>query len=888
MKTLRHPSVHPLQVNDFSSMTVENVVRDLRTEPSRGLDHREVLERQRKFGYNLVEKSRSKSVLRIILEQFLSPIVWILVLAGGASFLFGEWPEGIAIAILIGINTLIGFFMEWQAIRSMDALRNLSRSMVSVIRENQTHRLDSRELVPGDLLLLEAGNLVTADARIIQVHHLQIEEAALTGESFPVYKQTDPCPEHTSLAERTNMAFAGTTVVRGRGSAVVVATGRQTVFGGIAHSAQITQKGITPLEKRLSTLTRQLIWVTLVIALLVCVAGVLRGMDWLVMVETGMALAIAAIPEGLPVIATITLARGMLIMARRNVMVKSLEAVQTLGETNIILTDKTGTLTENEMQVTSLVIPEKQRRIIRFHPRKKAENGQINWLLSVGLLANDANYENGKWSGDPLDVALISAAIEQGLDPVTLSRRWPRVNEMPFDPELKWMGTVHRAEAGYLVCMKGAADVLLPKCQYWGTPEEKVPFSNHPIWLGEHDQLANEGHRLIALACGWQSHLPQPHEFLEDLTFLGLAAFQDPARKDIREAIEVCRRAGIRVVMVTGDHPETAGHIAEEVHVVPPGESCIKMTGNDLANESQEGKDMALMMKAQVFARINPSQKLDLVKLFQTNGFVVAMTGDGINDALALKKANVGIAMGIRGTEAAKEAADIILKDDAFISITEAIRNGRIIFENIRQFVIYLLSCNLSELLIIGIALLGGMPLPLLPLQILFLNVVTDVFPALALGMSKGQSNIMQVPPRTQKVPIITRHNWLSITVYALAIALGVIGMEIFSLKVLAAPATQVVNFTFYTLIFAQLWNVFNLPGREVSFWKNPIVTNPFIWSAFGLCVLLVGGALAIHPLRDVLVLSFLTPIGWLYVLGFSILPVVVIQLLKRSMGVNI
>lgn len=868
---------------EFTLKSIEELTTWLETDLLEGLSEEEVLKRRHTFGANILKKGSSKSVIRILAEQFLSPIVWILVLAAAASFVFEEWAEGIAVAVLIVINTVIGFLMEWQAVRSMDALRKLSRASVRVLREGRLYTLDSMDLVPGDIMLLEAGDLVTADARVVQVLRLQIEEAMLTGESYPVYKQSEAMEKISSLADQKNMVFAGTTVVRGQGKALVVATGSRTELGGITHMAQVTQKGITPLEKRLNSLTRQLIWITLIIAILVFVMGVIRGRDWLMMLETGIALAIAAIPEGLPVIATITLARGMILMARKNVIVKSLEAVQTLGETSIILTDKTGTLTENQMQLTTLVIPEKQRRIIRFQPAKKAENRQIAWLLSVGLLGNDAKFENGKWGGDPLDVALISAAITEGLDPVALSRELPRVQEVPFDPDLKWMATVHQANPGYLICVKGAADVLLPRCNQLGSGKDTMePFLQREAWMNEHDDLAMEGYRLIALAYSWRHQIPAPDEMLDDLIFLGLAAFQDPARKDIRQAIEECRQAGIRIVMVTGDHPETAGHIAQQVHLVSPGEACLKMTGSHLKDPEAVGNVRPALLNTQVFARINPAQKLELVRIFQEHGYVVGMTGDGVNDALALKKADVGIAMGIRGTEAAREAADIILKDDAFTSIVAAIRTGRIIFENIRQFVIYLLSCNLSELLVIGIAIVGGMPLPLLPLQILFLNVVTDVFPALALGMNKGPGNIMRLPPRNRAVPIITRQDWQSIVLYALAIAVSVIGMEVFSLYILSATTAKIVNYTFYTLIFAQLWNVFNLPGRDASFWNNPIVHNPYIWAAFILCSLLVGGALIVSPIREVLALDYLSPVGWLYVLSFSILPVGIIQLFKR------
>ena len=887
MKSFPNGLGEVLNATGFASMPVEEAVLRLETDVIKGLSEAEVRKRRRHYGYNILKKEDSKSAFAILIEQFLSPIVWILIVAAAASFAFSEWAEGIAITALIIINSAIGFFMEWQAVRSMDALRKLSRSSASVLRDGLFRTIDSRELVPGDVLYLEAGDIVTADARIVQVARLQIDEAMLTGESFPVYKSCESGKEYLKPEDQKNIAFAGTTVVRGHGKAVVFATGNRTVLGSITHLAQVTPKGITPLEKRLNNLTRQLIWITLCIAALVIVVGMIRGNEWITMLETGIALAIAAIPEGLPVIATITLARGMMLMAQKQVIVKSLEAVQTLGETSIILTDKTGTLTENQMQLAKLVLPEKHSRIVQFNPQKQTDDLQVHWLLSVGFLVNDSKIENGKWSGDPLDVALISAAIAHGLDPVGLSAEFPRVQEIPFDPELKWMATVHQIQGDFLVCVKGAADVLLPECQRWGSGRDFIaPFVQYDAWMQEHNDLAAQGYRLIALAYARKQELPVADSILDDLVFLGIAAFQDPARKDIRQAIEACREAGIRVVMVTGDHPDTAGHIAKQVHLVAPDEVCLKMTGKSFDASRDKESDRQAWQNTQVFARINPAQKLELVKIFQDNGYVVGMTGDGVNDALALKKADVGIAMGIRGTGAAKEAADIILKDDAFASIVLAIRSGRVIFDNIRQFILYLLSCNLSELLVIGVAIVAGMPLPLLPLQILFLNVVTDVFPALALGMNKGQQHVMRVPPRTRLEPIITTQDWHSITIYALAITFGVIGIEVFSLQILAAPPGMVVNYTFYTLIFAQLWNVFNLPGRQSSFWSNPIILNPYIWAALALCGLLVGGALLWNPVREVLGLRFLPAIGWVYVLVFSLLPVGLIQLLKRALRI--
>ena len=867
----------------------------LQTDLKEGLTEQQVRQRLVKYGPNQLKQHRTKSRLRILVDQFVSPIVWLLLVAGILAFAFGEIPEGIAIVVVILLNALIGYLMEWQAVRSMQALFKMGRARATVIRAGRRQKIDSVDLVPGDLLYLDAGDLVTADARITEQHRLTLKEAALTGESTPVHKQTHPLPAATVLADQVNMVFQGTIVSRGNARAIVVATGKQTQLGQISQLTRAAKKEATPLDKRLNHLSKNLIWLTLLITTIIFISGGIRTQfaEWLLLIETAIALAVAALPEGLPIIATITLARGMKALARENAIVKSLQAVQTLGETNVIFSDKTGTLTENTMSLELVALPEhsaeKEPIVVSQIADTNAGDERLTKLLHIGTLCNDASVatdDSGKALGDPVDVAILRAAYQ-------VRGEWAdrkRVGEIPFSADLKFMATVHQTGQDYLIAVKGAVEALLPHCTHTlnAAGEEVLP-GNKEDWYAKADQLAQQGYRLLGFAYRRAPEEPAESQIMRDLVWVGMAGFIDPAREEVTPAIAACQEAGIRVVMVTGDHPETAAHIAEKVGLVASAASTRKVHGKDVPEDTttMDKARQDEFIEAAVFARTSPAQKLNLIELYQRSGYIVGMTGDGVNDAPALKKADVGIAMGQRGTEAAKEAADIILKDDAFSSIVLAIRQGRIIFDNIRQFVVYLLSCNLSEVLVVGTASFLGMPLPLLPLQILFLNMVTDVFPALALGMNAGASNVMQRPPRNPDEPILSRSRWVALISYGLAMTVAVLAVELVSLHYLELSDKETNNMTFYTIILVQLWNVFNLPNAHVSFWKNEVTRNTYVWLALLVSVGVVGVAWLIIPVRDVMNLVALTdPLQWGIILGFSLLPVLVVQFLKRGLRV--
>lgn len=869
------------------SHSTEKLLDLLKSDPESGLSKEEVLQRKATFGLNKLKKLSRRPMLGIFLEQFLDPVIYVLLFANILAFAFGEWLDGTAISIVILITVLIGFFMELQAIRSMEALRKMSQTTALSIRAGQKVSIPAEELVPGDIVLLEMGDVVPADARVLSHQKLAVKEAILTGESNQVEKGTEALPEDTVLADRTNMIYKGTLVTRGTARALVVATGFETELGRISKLTQQTEKDQTPLQKKLSKLSKRLIGITLILAFFIAFSGYTQGKDLRLMIETAIALAVAAIPEGLPIVATIALARGMLRLAKRQVIIKRLDSVQTLGETGIICTDKTGTLTENEMTVHALMFNDHfvelpTDKLAAFLKEYKSIPA-FDAMLRVGILCNDAEIAIKR--GDPIEVALLEFADEAGYAVRQVRDQQTEYYEMPFDTEIKMMATINKGpEKGYWLCVKGALENVLEQCSHELAGSETLPLKDPDKWMQKADQLAGQGMRVLAFAYCPREERPGKQEFMEELVLLGLVGFIDPPRKDVASAIDICNNAGIRVVMVTGDHPVTAQKIAEEIGLLEKGNTSDEViVGKGLKpyehlNENEINK----LLRARVFARVTPAQKLDLISLYQNNNNTVGMTGDGVNDAPALKKADIGIAMGIRGSDAAKEVADVILQDDSFTAIEVAIRQGRAIFENIRNFVVYLLSCNLAEIIAVAMAFLLNLPSPLLPLQILFLNLVTDVFPALALGMGEGAEDIMEKPPKKPDEPLLSMKQWMNTLAYATGISLATLGIIFYAHFKLELPADEANNMAFYTLILGQLLNVFNLPANHISVFKNEVTRNPWVWRALILCVLLIAVAYMIPVVREVLAL---VPLEW-YQVGliglFGLGSLLVTQVLKR------
>lgn len=847
----------------------------------RGLAEDVAAVRLHQYGPNHLQTSAGRGWFSILLAQFNSLLVLLLAVAAALAFSFHDWVEGIAICAVLVINSLIGFFTEFGAVRTMESLRKYNKTWATVRRDGKVSKITAEYLVPGDIVLMEAGDMVAADLRITVCSRLQVNESALTGESLPVSKSEAAINADTILAERTSMLYKGTSLTRGSAEGVVVATGLQTEFGAISSLVSTTEDEITPLEKRLAQLSRKLIVVTLGITIFTLVAGLLRGRELYLMIETSIALAVAAIPEGLPIIATLALARGLWRMARSNALINRLSAVETLGATNVICTDKTGTLTENKMVVVEVVTDEGMDHF-KTHEHPLALTGD---LLTVGVLCNNAELDHGdgidcsevkpEGIGDPMEVALLAAAAQRGMAKKDLQQRYPRRHEEAFDSEVKMMATIHSLEdqdGGFLFAVKGAAEPVLAACTHLQGKEDTVSLAeeHRQHWLDQNQNLASEGYRVLALAKKTSTDAEAaPYK---DLTFIGLVCVMDPARADIPAAIKSCRDAGIRVVMVTGDQGGTALHVAKNTGIChAEGEQC-EAKGADIDEAQKQGR-LEDMLEVTVFSRVTPKNKLDIIQLHQDQGNVVAMTGDGVNDAPALKKADIGIAMGIRGTEVAQETADMILRDDAFVSIVSAVEQGRIIFNNIRKFVVYLMSCNLSEVLVIGLASMSGAPLPLLPLQILFLNMVTDVFPALALGASKGHQDVMAHPPRSIHDPIIGRHQWRVIGFYSLLITVCVLASFAIARLWLGMTDGQAVTVSFLVIALAQLLHVFNMAETESGAVNNEISRNPYVWGAVGLCSLILLVAMFYAPLAGILSLEHIDQRGWILVIVASMIP---------------
>ena len=866
-----------------------DVARRLEVDPMRGLSDRQIQQRRARHGPNRVRLERPRGPLGILAAQFSGLIVWLLAAAAALSVAVGDTPEALAIGVVLLVNAAIGFVTELSALRSIAALSQIGDVRARVRRAGAETLVAAQDLVPGDVLVLQAGDVVAADARLLMASGMHADQSILTGESVPVAKDTAPDAPDTPPADRSCVVFKGTSVTQGKGLAVVTATGNATELGQIADLVQTSGTTASPLDKRLSLLGRWLVWLSLGLVAAIAGAGILRGLDPVTMAETAIALAVAAVPEGLPVVATLCLARGMWRIMRRNALVTRLSAVETLGATTVILTDKTGTLTENRMSVIRYLLPGADVAAdpgaggfaghLQDLPPPEAE--ALRAALRMGALCSDGRLDRDEaLAGDPMELALLRAARDAGFDRPALLAEMPQERDLPFDPRTKMMATIHRAGSGRLVAVKGAPEAVIPMCTAV-VGHDALDAAGRETWLDRANDAAAEGARILALAC---RETDGPGAPFQDLSLAGLVCIADPLREEVPEAVAACQRAGIRVVMLTGDHPATAGAIARRAGLIAEGARIV--TGGalgDPATLSDAGREEVL--KAAVFARISPEQKQALAALFQDRGEIVAMTGDGVNDAPSLKQADIGIAMGHRGTEVARQTAQMVLLDDRFPTIVTAIREGRIIFDNIRRFVIYLMSCNVSEVLLVGAAVLVGLPPPLMPLQILFLNLVTDVFPAFAVGMGRGGDGVMARPPRPPAEAIVTRAGWIRIAAIGTLIAAASLATFVLARRDPDLSEGQAVTVAFLTLALAQLWNVFNVRSPGSRLFDNDIVRNAYVWWAIGLCLALTAAAIWAPPLSALLHLPPPGVEGALLALGGSVAPLAVWQswLLLRS-----
>jgi len=768
-----------------------------------GLTDEHALEHLQKFGPNSLPERPPRPPWMIFLAQFLDVMIVVLLAAAVLAGIVGEIQDAVVILIVVLLNGVLGFLQEYRAERALAALRQMAAPTARVLRDGNQRDIASADLVPGDIVLLEAGNLIPADMRLLHTAQLATQEAPLTGESTPIEKQHSTLPPlQAPVAERTNMAFQGTLVTRGRGAGLVIATGTATQLGGIARLLQSEEGVRTPLQKRLAQLGVQLSWVVLAICVLVFIAGLLRHESPLLMFMTAISLAVAAIPEALPAVVAVALALGSVRLVKHNALVRKLAAVETLGSVTVICSDKTGTLTENRMHVESIWLPDEANRTA---------------LLHAAALNNDAR-DGAAPTGDPTELALLQMAREGGVDIDALRLLQPRINEIPFDSERARMSTLHRNESGLISYCKGAPESILPLCIR--TVSNQAVDATHI--LSNAENMAQQGLRVLAFA---HKRLTTPpnviHTLESDLEFIGLTGMLDPPRAEALHAVRECKTAGITPVMITGDHPQTALAIARRLEIIS-GDDERALTGQQLAALD----DDALHVQAahvRVYARVDPAQKIRIVKALQARGEFVAMTGDGVNDAPALKRADIGIAMGKSGTDIARDAANIVLLDDNFATIVGAVREGRRIYDNIRRFVQYALTTNSAELWLLFLAPFLGMPLPLLPIHILWVNLLTDGLPGLSLTMEPADTDVMQRPPRPPQQGLFADGLWQQILWIGILMAGCILALQA------AALSLQIVHWqsmVFTTLTLAQLANLLSIhaglaPALGPALWCN-------------------------------------------------------------------
>ncbi|MEC4749148.1 cation-translocating P-type ATPase [Methylomicrobium sp. Wu6] len=843
----------------------------LKVDPEKGLDHEESRQRLEDFGPNVIKEQRRRGPVRMLIGQFTDFMIIVLILAGIVSGVVGELTDTIAIVVIVVLNGIIGFVQEFRAERAVAALKRLSSPTTQVLRDGNIQTVAARELVPGDLVLLEAGNVVPADLRLLDVARLKVEEAALTGESQPVEKSGALLREVESpLGDRRNMAYKGTVATYGRGLGMIIATGMDTELGKIAKLLSQDQDIKTPLQQRLAEFGKRLALLVLTICAIIFAVGLLRGEHLVLMFMTAISLAVAAIPEALPAVATVSLALGARRLVQKNTLIRRLTAVETLGSVTFICSDKTGTLTQNRMQAESFYVGERMREGIAqdFPPP----------LLRALALNNDARRdERGIMVGDPTEVALYEAAVRVGYDGAKLVKTMPRLDEIPFDSERKLMSTLHRDDGGFVVYTKGAPENLLPCCvERWGVDgPQPLPVENI---MAVAEQMAAQGLRVLALACRRLAERPAPHAIgsLESrLCFLGLVGLIDPPRPEAQEAVELCRSAGIVPVMITGDHPATAKAIALRLGIAEDDSEVL--TGRDLANMSQEEFERRVE-SVRVYARVAPEQKIKIVRTLQDRGEFVAMTGDGVNDAPALGTANIGISMGKIGTDVAREASHMVLMDDNFATIVTAVREGRRIFDNIRKFIKYTMTCNSAEIWTLFLAPFLGLPIPLLPIHILWINLVTDGLPGLALAVEPEEQGIMQRPPRPPQQSIFAQGMWQHI----LWIGLLMAGVSLFSQGwAYFTGSAHWQSMVFTVLSLSQMGHVLAVRSEWDSLFRQGILSNMPLFGAVMLTFVLQMAVLYVPALQPIFKTEALSLNELLFCLTLSSVVFLIVEIEK-------
>ena len=768
----------------WHSKEKEEVIRDLQSDVG-GLSAEKVKRKREEFGYNELKERKRASALQIFLSQFRNTFAIMLVIAIIISVLLGWYEtqilhdarltietfvDGIAIGAIVILNAVVGFVQEYRSEKAIEALKKLTTAKARVIREGKEVQIPARELVPGDILLLEAGDKIPADGRLLEIVDLSIDESILTGESNAVSKSTEILAEDSSIADRKNMVFTGTNVVNGRGKAIITSTGINTQFGKLSEMVQTVEKEEIPLKRKLDKFAKKIGVIVIVAAVIILVFSLIRtGSIEIDLLLTAVALAVSAVPEGLPAVVTVTLALGARELSKRNAVVRRLASVETLGSTTVICSDKTGTLTKGEMTVRKIIVGESNFEVTgtgyvpvgEFKVDGSAisplEHENLVLILRIGALCNNSRIDESTFLGDPTEAALLVAASKSNMEMDNVKKQYPRVSEIPFSSERRLMTTVHDAPSGRQVAyVKGSPEKVLELCEfiYIEGKTKKLDEKLRTELLSKNEEMANQALRVLAMAYRdlTDEISGYDEENLErDLVFVGFMGMIDPPREEAKAAVELCKKARIRVVMITGDHKLTAVTVAKELGIL---KTELALTGEELESKSdRDFEEMAVTIR--VFARVSPEHKLRIVKVLKKKGHVVAMTGDGVNDAPAVKQADIGVAMGITGTDVTKEASDMVLADDNFATIVNAVKGGRIIYDNIRKFIRFLIALNFTELLLIGSFALIGLPIPLLPVMILWLNLVTDGPPAMALSVDPPNDDVMQRPPRSPKEGVL-------------------------------------------------------------------------------------------------------------------------------------
>lgn len=863
------------------TLSTKEVEEQMQTNIEFGLNEKQVEDKQNKFGLNKLEEKKRESIVIKFIKQFNDFMIIILIIASIISAVVArlegsnDYFDSIIIIAIVVFNAIMGLVQEAKAEKSIEALKKMTAPTCRVKRNGKISTIKSEQIVPGDIVLLEAGNYVPADCRLISSSNLKIEESSLTGETVPVLKDANcMLKEKTALGDMVNMAFSTTIVVNGHGEAIVTDIGMNTKVGKIAKMIITNEAPETPIQKKLGEVGKSLGIACLGICILIFVIGLLKKIEPIEMFMTSVGLAVAAIPEGLPAIVTIMLSIGVTKMARKNSIIRKLPAVETLGSSSVICSDKTGTLTQNKMQVT---------KIANINGETN-DKEYIKWLMGMATMCTDVEIskENGKMelTGEPTEKAIVSKALDEGKNKNELYNVMKRVKDIPFDSSRKMMTTIHKMPNGYRVITKGAPDVLLKRCNkvYDNGNVTTLDYSKTKLIENQNNKMADEALRVLAIAYLDIPSLPSKidTETVEkNLIFIGLIGMIDPPREGVKEAVATCKKAGIKTVMITGDHIITAKAIAKDLGILRGNDLAI--TGEELDKIPQAVLQRNIMNYS-VFARVTPEHKVRIVKAYQSTGAVVAMTGDGVNDAPALKNADIGIAMGKNGTDVAKNAADMVLTDDNFVTIVEAVKQGRNIFDNIKKAVHFLIATNIGEIVTIFLGLVLGLKSPLLAIQLLWINLVTDSLPAIALGLEKPEADIMDKKPRDSKKGIFADGLWQRIITEGTM--LGILTLVAFSVGNYLYDIEVGRTMAFVSLGLLELVHSFNIKSEE-SIFKVGLFENKYLMGAFILGVILQIVVVVIPSVAEVFKLVPLTQVQWMYTFGISILPLVIMEIQK-------